>query len=71
MRSLLTVLASAVALAAAEVVEISNTECRTDVDGNLMDTHDGNIMQWEENGLYWYYSMGYKDCEIEHGTIPP
>lgn len=36
-----------------------------------MDTHDGNIMQWEANGLYWFYSMGYQDCEIEHGLIPP
>ena len=45
--------------ALAESVIISNTDCRKDVDGNLMDTHDGNIVQWEENGLYWYYSMGY------------
>jgi len=29
------------------VVNISNTKTRVDVDGNLMDTHDGNIMQWE------------------------
>lgn len=36
-----------------------------------MDTHDGNIIQWEDNGLYWYYSMGYQDCTIEHGLIPP
>ena len=44
----------------AELVSISNTECRSDVEGNLMDTHDGNIVQWDQpNGLYWYYSMGY------------
>ena len=44
----------------AEKVSISNTECRRDADtGELMDTHDGNIVQWEANGLYWYYSMGY------------
>ena len=36
-----------------------------------MDTHDGNIVQWEKDGLYWYYSMGYQDCTIEHGLIPP
>jgi len=29
--------------ATAELVSISNTECRSDIDGNLMDTHDGNI----------------------------
>ena len=59
------------AFSTAEKVTISNTECRKDVDGNLMDTHDGNIVQWEENGLYWYYSMGYQDCTIEHGLLPP
>ena len=52
-------------------VEISNTEVRHDVLGNIMDTHDGNIVQYEPNGLYWYYSMGYQDCVIEHGVIPP
>lgn len=36
-----------------------------------MDTHDGNIVQFEPNGLYFYYSMGYQDCTIEHGLIPP
>lgn len=37
-----------------------------------MDTHDGNIVQWDsDNGLYWYYSMGYTDCTLETGTIPP
>ena len=59
------------AFSLAEKVSISNTECRKDVNGNLMDTHDGNIVQWEANGLYWYYSMGYQDCKIEHGLLPP
>ena len=59
MKSLIAAALAAV-LAAAEKVSISNTSVRQDVDGNLMDTHDGNIVQWDsENGLYWYYSMGY------------
>ena len=58
-------------LAAAEVFTISNTACRTDINSTLMDTHDGNIVQWTTNGLFWFYSMGYQDCEIEHGLIPP
>jgi hypothetical protein len=58
-------------LISSAVVNISNTQVRHDINGNLMDTHDGNIMQWQEGGLYWFYSMGYQDCVIEHGTIPP
>ena len=65
-------IAAAFAIAAcAADVSISNTECRHDVDGNIMDTHDGNIVQWEEGGLYWYYSMGYQDCKLEHSLMPP
>ena len=36
-----------------------------------MDTHDGNIIQYSRGGFYYYYSMGYQNCTIEHGTIPP
>ena len=52
-------------------VSISNTSCRSDINGDLMDTHDGNIVQWNKGGLYWFYSMGYTDCELEHGLMPP
>lgn len=31
-------------VAAGAVVNISNIKTRVDVDGNLMDTHDGNIV---------------------------
>lgn len=54
-----------------DAVIISNTVVRKDVDGLVMDTHDGNIMQWEQGGLYYFYSMGYTNCTIEHGKIPP
>jgi hypothetical protein len=37
-------------------VYISNTLPRRDVDGNIMDIHDGVIRQW--GGLYHYYGMG-------------
>jgi hypothetical protein len=53
------ILAIVSSIAAAEVFTISNTECRSDINNNLMDTHDGNIVQWTENGLFWFYSMGY------------
>ena len=71
MRSFLATAALLLSQATAELVSISNTECRSDVNGDLMDTHDGNIVQWEQDGLYWFYSMGYQDCTIEHGLIPP
>ena len=51
--------AAVAAVTIATQVSISNTECRTDINGSLMDTHDGNIVQWTHSGLYWYYSMGY------------
>ena len=50
---------------------IDNTVPRTDVDGNLMDVHDGNVERWEENNLFHWYGMGYQDCELEKGIIPP
>jgi hypothetical protein len=37
-----------------------NTKPTTDVEGNLMDIHDGTIVQWNhEDQLYYWYGMGY------------
>jgi len=47
---------------ATELVTISNVKPRVDVNGNPMDIHDGNIVQFEKNGLYFFYGMGYGDC---------
>ena len=55
----------------AVTVKISNLEPRYDEYHLQMDIHDGNIMQWEEGGIYYFYGMGYQNCSIEHGTIPP
>lgn len=41
-------------------MNISNIQVRRDINGELMDTHDGNIEQWEAGGLYYSYSMGYQ-----------
>lgn len=46
-------------------VNISNMEVHHDVNGNVMDIHDGNIIQYDQDGLYYYYGMGYQDCELE------
>ena len=44
------------------VVTISNVLPRVDVDGKAMDIHDGNIIQYEKGGLYYYYGVGYGEC---------
>ena len=48
---------------------IDNTAPRIDVDGNLMDVHDGNI--FKHDGLWYWFGMGYQDCLLEKGLIPP
>lgn len=30
-----------------------------------MDIHDGNIVQFDAGGLYYYYGMGYGQCHAE------
>jgi hypothetical protein len=49
---------------------IDNTIPRTDINGNWMDIHDGNVLKLDDNLFYWY-GMGYQDCELEKGLIPP
>jgi hypothetical protein len=43
-------------------VTISNVLPRVDVNGHPMDIHDGNIVQFDKGGLYYYYGMGYGEC---------
>ncbi len=43
-------------------VTISNVLTRVDVDGHPMDIHDGNIIQFDKGGLYYYYGIGYGEC---------
>lgn len=47
----------------------SNKEAVKDVDGFLMDQHDGNLLQ--VGGLWYWFGMGYTDCKLEKGWIPP
>lgn len=72
MPRVLLVAAAALCAHAEHSVNISNVEARLDVDGQIMDVHDGNVAQWEEGGLYYWYGMGYKDCDVtKTGLIPP
>lgn len=43
-------------------VTISNTEPRLDINGNIINAHDGIIQQWEPNGDFFFYAMGYGNC---------
>jgi hypothetical protein len=61
----------AACLAAAQKVEIRNDAQRYDVRGAPMDVHDGNIVQWTPGGLYYWYGMGYQNCSLEKGLLPP
>ncbi|GMH99048.1 hypothetical protein TrVE_jg12855 [Triparma verrucosa] len=47
----------------------SNQETQHDVNGNLMDQHDGNLL--EVGGVWYWFGMGYTDCKLEKGWIPP
>ena len=48
---------------------IDNTLPRQDVEGNLMDVHDGNVIKIGD--MYYWYGMGYTNCTLETGLIPP
>lgn len=48
---------------------IDNTVPRRDVNGQLMDVHDGNVIKIGD--LYHWYGMGYSDCQLETGLLPP
>jgi hypothetical protein len=50
-------------------VSHSNTENWSDVNGGPMDAHDGNIIAVGDE--FFMYAMGYTDCELETGFIPP
>jgi hypothetical protein len=49
---------------AGTAVLISNTVPRLDSTGQILRVHDGNIVQWEANGLYYWYGMSYGMCKV-------
>lgn len=44
------------------LITISNILPRVDVHNQSMDIHDGNIIQYEKGGLYYFYGVGYGGC---------
>ena len=59
-------LAAIAPTAAAAPTFISNIDPRRDVNGALMDAHDGSTIQFEAGGDYYWHAMGYGRC-IENG----
>eukprot|EP01084_Bolivina_argentea_P110394 197137_1 len=51
-----------------KIVTISNKIPRQDLNGNIIDAHDGTIIQWKPNGDFFYYSMSYGLCQEPSGT---
>jgi hypothetical protein len=44
-------------------VTINNLKPRLDINGVIIDAHDGSIQQFEKNGLYYMHAMQYGLCE--------
>ena len=69
MKSILCVLLSLHPAQRGAAAFIDNTAPRVDEAGQLMDVHDGNVLLHE--GVWHWFGMGYRDCELETGLIPP
>lgn len=59
----LALLALLLGCASALRVTIDNLRPRTDQHNEIIDAHDGNIVQWQEGGEYYYYAMAYGLCK--------
>lgn len=59
---LLLVLVAASRPTSALRITIDNLSPRTDANGQIIDAHDGNIVQWQPDGDYYYYAMEYGLC---------
>lgn len=44
-------------------VTINNLKPRYDINGEIIDAHDGSIQQFEKNGLYYMHAMQYGLCQ--------
>ena len=52
-------------------VYIDNTSPRFDTLDRLMDIHDGSLSQWEADGKYYWYGLGYGNCTLSRIYMPP
>eukprot|EP00051_Salpingoeca_urceolata_P027193 m.480382 g.480382 ORF g.480382 m.480382 type:complete len:366 (+) comp21810_c0_seq1:160-1257(+) len=67
-RILVVLVSLALACASATSVTINNTKLHHDVNGAIMDAHDGNIIQFTPKGPFYFYAMSYGDChEADRG----
>ena len=52
-----------VSIVNAVLVTIDNRLPRLDVNGMIIDTHDGSVQQFVPGGLYYMHAMQYGLCE--------
>eukprot|EP00047_Mylnosiga_fluctuans_P006490 m.247211 g.247211 ORF g.247211 m.247211 type:complete len:382 (-) comp15327_c0_seq1:59-1204(-) len=50
-------------LAAARMVTIDNTKPRLDINGQIIDAHDGSIQRFTPDGPYYYHGVAYGLCK--------
>jgi hypothetical protein len=55
-----------ISLVESKNVVIDNVNPRRDINGNIMDVHDGTIQHW--NGQYYYYGASYGLCKEPANT---
>eukprot|EP01084_Bolivina_argentea_P048567 89468_1 len=56
---------------APKTITIDNTKAMLDVDGNVMNVHEGHIVRWKTNGLFYFYGMQYELCNDSNITCGP
>ena len=45
-----------------KLITIDNNKPWLDNKGNIMNIHEGHLVRWEENGLFYFYGMQYELC---------
>eukprot|EP01084_Bolivina_argentea_P087642 158294_1 len=60
--SILSFVLIGITICCAKTITISNTEPRLDTNGNIINAHDGVVQQFEPNGDFFFYGMGYGNC---------
>ena len=53
---------------ASELIEINNVLPRRDTHGNILNAHDGHIVQF--NGTFWLFGTSYTHCYSTDRTHP-
>mmetsp|Transcript_11933 Transcript_11933/g.13144 ORF Transcript_11933/g.13144 Transcript_11933/m.13144 type:complete len:359 (+) Transcript_11933:35-1111(+) len=52
-------------------VTISNVEPKKDVNGNIINAHEGVIHRWKPRGRFYFYAMSYDKCNVSEISCRP